>query len=289
MSPFHVFLAHHSSSVHATLSVQGCRFLLHSKFWRRTTSKSKPLPSIYKVLQTIPLSQKGTTTVHSIFTQSYAVLTMRGMFSVLNSVHEKQISGILEHKNFEQFAMAGTPDYSTPPKNFNYPGYQNYFQTKLTYMVPLYTGGKLSAYGDISEKMEEIKKLDADQMKTEKRYELRKSYYDMALLQNSIDHMKTIHKNISTLERTTKMMIQEGYAKKVDLLEVEARKANVERSLTEMEANKKLLYHYLSFSSTPLSRRSSSLPLIIPPQSSVKPMFWRTTPILKSTSWVRDS
>nr|AOR51216.1 RND transporter [uncultured bacterium pBC1] len=150
--------------------------------------------------------------------------------------------------------MAGTPNYSTPPKNLNYPGYQNYYQTKLTYMVPLFVGGKLSAYGDISSRMEEIKKLDSEQMKTEKRYELRKSYYDMALLQNSIDHMNTIHKNISTLERTTQMMIQEGYAKKVDLLEVEARKSNVERSLTEMEANKKLLYHYLSFLlNTPVS------------------------------------
>ncbi len=121
-------------------------------------------------------------------------------------------------------------------------------------MLPLFTGGKLSAYGDISERMEEIKKLDSEHMKTEKRYELRKSYYDMALLQNSIDHMQTIHKNISTLEHTTEMMVQEGYAKKVDFLEVEARKANVERSLTEMEANKKLLYHYISFLlNTPVS------------------------------------
>ncbi|MGA9046610.1 TolC family protein [Sulfuricurvum sp.] len=145
------------------------------------------------------------------------------------------------------FTSTGTGDYVTPPDRLNYPGYQNYFQSKLTYMVPLYTGGKLSAYGDIAEKMEKIKQLDTHQIKTEKRYELRKSYYDMALLQNSIDHIKTIHKNISTLERTTQMMIQEGFAKKVDLLEVEARRANVERSLTEMEANKKLLYHYLSF------------------------------------------
>lgn len=158
-----------------------------------------------------------------------------------------------------QMGSIGTPEgqqqlLSTQPKDLNYPGYQNYFQSKLTYMVPLYSGGKLSAYGDISEKMETIKKLDADQMKTEKRYELRKCYYDMALLQNSIDHMKTIHKNITTLEHTTKMMIQEGYAKKVDLLEVEARKANVDRSITEMEANKKLLYHYLSFLlNTPVS------------------------------------
>lgn len=133
------------------------------------------------------------------------------------------------------------------PKKLNYPDYQNYYQTKLTYMVPVFVGGKLSAYSDIAQKMEQIKKLDAEQMKTEKRYELRKSYYDMALLQSSIDHMKTIHKNIATLERTTQMMLQEGYAKKVDLLEIEAKKANVERSLTEMEANKKLLYHYLSF------------------------------------------
>lgn len=139
------------------------------------------------------------------------------------------------------------PDYVTPPKNLNYPGYQNYFQSKLTYMLPLYTGGKLSGYGDIAEKMEKIKQLDADQVKSEKIYEMRKSYYDMALLQHSIDQISIILENITTLERTTQMMIQEGYAKKVDLLEVESKKANVERSITEMEANKKLLYHYISF------------------------------------------
>ena len=136
---------------------------------------------------------------------------------------------------------------SIQPHDLNYPGYWNYYQSKLTYMLPVYTGGKLSAYGDIAEKMEQIKRLDAEQMKTEKRYELRKSYYDMALLQHSLDHMNIIYENIETLERTTQMMIQEGYAKKVDLLEVEAKKSNVERAITEMEANKKLLYHYISF------------------------------------------
>lgn len=144
--------------------------------------------------------------------------------------------------------MAGAPDlYTKPPKHLNYPGYHNYYQSKLTYMLPLFTGGKLSAYSDIAEKMEKIKQLDAAQVKTEKSYELRKSYYDMALLQSSINHLNVILGNISTLERTTRMMIQEGYAKKVDLLEVQSKKANVERSLTEMEANKKLLYHYIGF------------------------------------------
>lgn len=151
-----------------------------------------------------------------------------------------------------QMGSIGTPAgqqqlLSTQPRDLNYPGYQNYFQSKLTYMLPLYTGGKLSSYGAISEKMETIKKLDADKTKTEKIYETRKSYYDMALLQHSIDHMNIIRGNISTLEHTTQVMIQEGYAKKVDLLEVQSKKANVERTLTEMEANKKLLYHYLSF------------------------------------------
>jgi outer membrane protein len=146
-----------------------------------------------------------------------------------------------------EFNPANPNVLSVQPRDLNYPGPQRYFQTKLIYMLPLYTGGKLNAYSEITTKVEEIKKLDASQVKTEKIYETRKSYYDMALLQRSIDHMKIIHKNISTLEHTTEMMIQEGYAKKVDLLEVEARKANVERSITEMEANKKLLYHYLSF------------------------------------------
>jgi outer membrane protein TolC len=143
--------------------------------------------------------------------------------------------------------MAGTPNYTTPPQRLNYPGSQNYFQSKLTYTLPLYTGGKLSSYADISEKMEKIKKLDSEKIKTEKIYETRKSYYDMALIQHSIDQMNIIRDNVTTLERTTKKMIEEGYAKKVDLLEVEAKKANVERTLIEMEGNKKLLYRYLSF------------------------------------------
>lgn len=167
-----------------------------------------------------------------------------------------------------EFNPANPNVLKVQPKELNYPGYQNFFQSKLTYMLPLYTGGKLSSYGEISEKMEKIKKLDADQIKTEKIYETRKSYYDMALIQHSIDQMTIIRSNIATLEHTTEVMIQEGYAKKVDLLEVQSKKANVERTLTEMEANKKLLYHYLSFLlnqevqeiELPSNDRASSLP-----------------------------
>jgi outer membrane protein TolC len=145
------------------------------------------------------------------------------------------------------FTSTGKGDYTTPPERLNYPGYQNFFQSKLTYALPLYTGGKLSSYTKIASEMEKIKQLDVTKVTAEKIYETRKSYYDMALLDNSLEQLKVIQKNISTLQTTTEQMFKEGYAKKVDLLEIEAKKANVDRMILEMEGNKKLLYHYLSF------------------------------------------
>lgn len=145
------------------------------------------------------------------------------------------------------FGSTGKGDYVTPPKNLNYPGSQNYFQSKLTYMAPLYTGGKLGSYEKIASEMEKIKHLDTQKITSEKIYETRKSYYDMALLEHSLEQLRVIRKNIATLETTTGQMLKEGYAKKVDLLEVQSKKVNVDRMIGEMEANKKLLYHYLSF------------------------------------------
>jgi outer membrane protein TolC len=136
---------------------------------------------------------------------------------------------------------------STQPSDLNYPGYQNYYQSKLTYAIPLYTGGKLSSYEKIASEMEKIKQLNTANVTAEKIYQIRKSYYDMALLDHSIEQLTEIQKNIATLQTTTQEMFKEGYAKKVDLLEVEAKKANVDRMILEMEANKKLLFHYLSF------------------------------------------
>lgn len=133
------------------------------------------------------------------------------------------------------------------PHDLNYPGYQNFFQSKLTYMLPLYTGGKISSYTAIAKEMENIKQLDSTKITDEKIYEIRKSYYDMALLEHSINKLKLIQKNIAVLHTTTQQMVKEGYAKKVDLLEVESKKANVDRLITQMEGNKKLTLHYISF------------------------------------------
>ncbi len=133
------------------------------------------------------------------------------------------------------------------PNRLNYPGDRNFFQTKLKYEIPLFTGFQLTSYTNIMQAMAKLKTLDKEKITKEKAYQLKKSFYNMGLLDASIAHMKIILHNIERLEATTKEMIHSGYAKKVDLLEVQAKKANVERVLSQMNANKKLLYHFISF------------------------------------------
>ena len=140
------------------------------------------------------------------------------------------------------------PTYlTTPPNTLNYPGYRNFFQSKLKYELPLFTGFAISSYKDIMKEVSKMKKLEKDKIENEKIYQLRKSYYDVALLDTSIAHLNIVMNNINTLENTTKTMIEVGYAKKVDLLEVQAKKGNVTRLLVQMKANKELLLQYISF------------------------------------------
>ena len=137
--------------------------------------------------------------------------------------------------------------YTTPPHDLNYPGNRNYFQSKLRYEVPLFTGFALSSYSDIMKEMTKIKSLDRAKVLNEKRFELKKSYYNMRLLESSIANLNKIVENIERLESMTKSMIAVGYAKHVDLLEVQAKKGSVVRLLGQMKANKELLLHYISF------------------------------------------
>lgn len=142
----------------------------------------------------------------------------------------------------------GTTDIlQVQPDDLNYPDDRNFFQSKLTYELPLYTGNKISAYENMANEMRHISILDKKDQINAKMYETRKSYFDMALLEASLKNLKIIRHNIQKLENMTKEMILEGYAKKVDLLEVQSKKANVERIIVELEGNEELLYHYLSF------------------------------------------
>jgi len=197
------------------------------------------------------------------FTQDFARSNDAGNVFGFKLTSREANFGDFGAEEFMNNFMAGNPDYVTPPQNLNYPGYRNFFQSKVKYEVPLFTGFAISSYTNIMNEMTKLKKLDKKKVLSEKTYELRKSYYDMALLNTSIKNLRKILDNINTLEVTTQTMIDVGYAKHVDLLEVKAKKGNVERLLSQMEANKKLLYHYISFL---LNKQVS---LIEPPVSEV--------------------
>jgi len=169
----------------------------------------------------------------------------------------------------------GTTDMlAIAPNDLNNPGSTNFFQTKLEYTLPIYVGGKISSYTNISRSMEKMQHLETDKTINTKIYETRKAFYDMALLEQAIDKLNTINENIKTLEETTEFMIKEGYAKRIDLLEVQAKRSNVERKLNEMEANKILLYSYLSF------LLNQEVTQITPPDSLVQESMLSTDEIL---------
>jgi len=138
-------------------------------------------------------------------------------------------------------------DYDTPPDALNYPDARNFYQSKLRYEIPIFTGFKITSYSNIMDSMTKMKSLDKIKLQQEKVYELRKSFYDMALLRKSQKNLNVILSNINTLEDITNNMIEVGYAKRVDLLEVKAKKGNVERLISQMKSNQELLYHYISF------------------------------------------
>ena len=145
------------------------------------------------------------------------------------------------------FSEFGNIPMDAPIDGLNYPDDQNFFQSKLIYELPLYTGNKLSAYQNIAKQMKNISVLDKQDQLNAKNYETQKAFFDMALLKSSLQNLNIIHNNIEKLENMTKEMIIEGYAKKIDLLEVQSKKANVQRVIIELESNQELLYHYLSF------------------------------------------
>ncbi len=148
---------------------------------------------------------------------------------------------------FADFSLTNPNILNVQPRDLNYPASRNFFQSKLLYELPVYTGNKLTAYQNMAKEMKNISLLEKEAQLSTKIYETRKSFFDMALLEGSLKNLNIILDNITRLEATTKEMITEGYAKKVDLLEVQSKKANVKSIITELKSNQELLYHYLSF------------------------------------------
>ncbi len=149
---------------------------------------------------------------------------------------------------FAEFDMSGaTNPLPVAPQALNNPEARNHFKTKISYMLPLYTGGKLTEYGRITSSLHRMSQYDTVKLLNEKIFQTKKAFYDISLVENYITNLSKIIKNIKRLEAIVKTMQKEGYAKNIDLLEVEARKAEAQSMHNQAKLNKDLAYQFLSF------------------------------------------
>jgi len=137
--------------------------------------------------------------------------------------------------------------YNSPPDNLNNPKARNHFQTKFAYMVPLYTGGKLTQYKKITNALHKMSTLDTSKLLNEKIFQTTKTFYDISLVDKYISNLSSIINNISRLQDIVSSMRKEGFAKEIDELEVQARKSEAESMLSQATFNRELAYQYLSF------------------------------------------
>ncbi len=133
------------------------------------------------------------------------------------------------------------------PRRLNYPKPRNHFLTKLTYKLPIYTGGMLTNYQKITTKLYKMSKLDTQKTLAEKKFELKKTFYGIAILNSMISKLHIVENNIKKLKRIIKEMQKEGYAVETDYLEVDARLAEVKAMVEKVKLNRELAYYFLSF------------------------------------------
>lgn len=133
------------------------------------------------------------------------------------------------------------------PNDLNHPQDRNHFQTTVSYTVPLYSGGRIEQYQQITKALKVLSSLEKEELIAEKIYELKKSFYAVSLLNIYLKHLKTILQNTENLEKKTRAMYEEGYSKYVDVLEIQTRLSDVERQVSQTKANQALLYHFISF------------------------------------------
>jgi len=148
---------------------------------------------------------------------------------------------------FSEFDSTNPNILSVQPTDLNYPEARNNYLTKVSYMLPLYTGGKLTEYGRITDALYRMSQWDTQKLINEKIFQTKKAFYDISLVDNYILNLSQIIKNITRLESIVKSMGEEGYAQDIDLLEVQARRAEAESMYNQAKLNKDLAYQFLSF------------------------------------------
>lgn len=136
---------------------------------------------------------------------------------------------------------------ATQPHDLNFPGARNHYQTKATFSIPLYTGGKLTEYRNIMSAMHTMSKLDTKNVINAKVFQVKKAFYDISLVDNYIYNLQKIITNINRLEEIVESMNSEGYAQNIDILEVQARLAEANSLYNQARLNRELAYQFLSF------------------------------------------
>ena len=171
-----------------------------------------------------------------------------GFADFMNAIGQGAMMSGGDFARFSQgLAMQGGSILSIQPKDLNYPAPRNHYITKFAYKVPLYTAGMLENYKKITTKLYKMSKIDTQKTLSLKRYELKKTFYDVGLVNSYIYNLNSIKRNINKLKRVIKEMQREGYAVETDYLEVDAKLAEVEAMLDEAKLNKELAYQFISF------------------------------------------
>ena len=67
-------------------------------------------------------------------------------------------------------------DASEQPNDLNYPRARNLFQTRVTYSLPIYTGGKLEQFRKITEALKQLSTLSREELMLQKIYEDKKNH-----------------------------------------------------------------------------------------------------------------
>jgi len=178
---------------------------------------------------------------------------------------------------FSQFDSTNPNILGVQPEALNNPDSRNHYQTTLSYMLPLYTGGKLEQYQKITKALQRMSQLDSSKLLNEQIFQTKKTFYDISLIDQYIDNLSNIHSNIDKLGNVVKSMREEGFAKEIDELEVKTRKSEAQSMLSQATYNRELAYQYLSFL---LNKNVVS----IEAQTNVVPM-----PMITKEAFLRDN
>jgi len=97
---------------------------------------------------------------------------------------------------FAEFDPQNPNILNVQPQELNYPEARNYYQTKISYMLPIYTGGKLTEYGRITKAMQRMSQYDTQKLLNEKIFQTKKAFYDISLIQNYIYNLSKSVKGV---------------------------------------------------------------------------------------------